>query len=463
VRSRPGSHWLVVATVCVGAFMGQLDASIVTVAFPTMQHDFAVPLGAVEWVALSYLLVLVSAVVGVGRLADMVGRKLLYTYGFVVFTLASLGCGLAGSLTLLIVFRLLQALGAAMLQANSVALIATSLPRSILGRGIGVQGAFQALGLALGPTVGGLLIAAGGWRWIFFVNVPAGVIGVVSAWFLLPRSRGLAARQRFDWAGLALFVPVVTALLLALSLGRDVGFARPGILILFVVAVLALVVFILWEHHTDRPMVDLRLFARVQFSAGIASGFLSYAVLFGVLFVVPFLLERGLGLSTATAGLILTVLPAALGLISPVAGRLADRTGARPLTAAGMLLTAVGLAGMAFLPVEVPVLIAALVVVGVGQGLFTAPNNAAIMAAAPRTASGSAGGLLNMTRGIGTSMGVALAGITLGGTAAHAHAGGIGHGFSATCAMLAALALLAAAIAGLRGHVRRADPGSQAH
>ena len=154
VRRRSGAHWLVVATVCVGAFMGQLDASIVTVAFPTLQRNFDAGGGSVEWVALSYLLVLVCAVTAVGQFADMAGRKLLYTYGFAVFTLASVACGLAPNLLALDGFRVVQALGAAMLQANSVALIATAMPPGKLGRGIGVQGAAQALGLALGPTVG---------------------------------------------------------------------------------------------------------------------------------------------------------------------------------------------------------------------------------------------------------------------------------------------------------------------
>ncbi len=449
--------------------MGQLDASIVTVAIPTLQRDLGASLGAVEWVALSYLLVLVATVAAVGRFADMAGRKLLYTYGFVVFAAASLACGLAPNIWALIGFRVLQALGAAMLQANSVALIATSVPRAVLGRGIGVQGAAQALGLALGPTVGGLLIGLGGWRLIFLVNVPVGIIGVVSAWFFLPRSRQLAPRTAFDWLGLAVFVPAVAALLAALSLGRDIGFGAPVILALFGVAVVALVGFVVRQRRTPDPMVDLSLFRSVPFSAGIASGFLSYAVLFGVLFVVPFLLERGFGLSTGTAGLVLSVLPAALGLTAPFAGRLADRFGARPLTVTGMLVTAAALGAATMLHTAMWMIVVALVVIGVGQGLFTSPNNAAIMASAPRQQAGSAGGLLNMTRGIGTAMGVALAGLTLGvgaaattadatsatassaaaATASSAQAAAVAQGFATTTAMLAGMSLLGAVIAAL--------------
>ena len=189
VRESPRASWFVVGTVCIGAFMGQLDASIVTVALPTMGRDLQVSLGAVEWVALAYLLVLVATVATVGRIADSVGRKLLYVYGFGVFTAGSVLCGLAPTLPVLIAARVLQAIGAAMLQANSVALIAEAMPPSMLGRAIGVQGSAQALGLALGPAVGGILLSLAGWRLIFLVNLPAGVIGLALGWFLLPRSR----------------------------------------------------------------------------------------------------------------------------------------------------------------------------------------------------------------------------------------------------------------------------------
>jgi EmrB/QacA subfamily drug resistance transporter len=455
VRRRPGAHWLVVATVCVGAFMGQLDASIVTVAFPTLQREFHVGVGAVEWVALSYLLVLVCAVTAVGRFADMAGRKLLYTYGFGVFTVASVACGLAPNLLALDGFRVLQALGAAMLQANSVALIATAMPRDKLGRGIGVQGAAQALGLALGPTVGGLLIALGGWQLIFFVNVPAGVVGVLLGWLFLPRSRQLQQRTRFDWRGLAAFAAAVGGVLAALSLGRDEGFDSPLVLSLAGIGLVGCMLFVGLERRAGAPMVDLRLFSRLPFTAGVISGFVSYAVLFGTLFVTPFLFERGLGLSPGISGLVLTALPAALGLSAPLAGQLADRVGPRPLTVVGMLLAGLGLVAIAVIHEDIGVVAGELALIGLGLGMFTPANNAAIMASAPREQSGTVGGLLNMTRGLGTAMGVALSGGVFGWGQAHAAgSAGVRDGVAATVVVLAALAVLAAVLAALRKPIR---------
>ncbi len=237
LRRRPNAHYYALAAVCVGAFMGQLDASIVTVAFPTLQRVFHASVASVTWVGLSYLIVLVAGVTAVGRLADMVGRKLLYTFGFVLFIIGSGLCACAPTLVSLDLFRVVQAVGAAMLQANSVAIIYLAMPKDRLGRGIGIQGAAQALGLALGPTVGGLLLAAGGWRLIFLVNVPAGILGTVAAWVLLPRSRDLQRRAPFDWAGLGLFLPLVVSLLVAISFGRAWGWSSPRTLGLLVVAV----------------------------------------------------------------------------------------------------------------------------------------------------------------------------------------------------------------------------------
>ncbi|HLX78401.1 MAG TPA: MFS transporter, partial [Acidimicrobiales bacterium] len=169
IRDRPNAYWYAVGAVCIGAFMGQLDASIVTIAFPSFERAFHAGVGSVTWVGLSYLLALVAFVTIVGRFADMAGRKLLYVYGFAVFTLASFACALAPNLGALVGLRVVQGVGAAMLQANSLAIIRLAVPRGRLGRTIGVQGAAQALGLALGPSVGGALIAAGGWRLIFYV------------------------------------------------------------------------------------------------------------------------------------------------------------------------------------------------------------------------------------------------------------------------------------------------------
>ena len=189
IREHPLAPWFAVATVCFGAFMGQLDASVVTVAFPALQRQFGTGLAATQWVSLAYLLVLTALLVPAGRWSDRAGRKLLYLYGFVVFSAASAACGLAPSLGVLIALRVVQAGGAALLQANSVALVVTSVPARTRRAALGVQAAAQAVGLACGPVVGGVLVGTVGWRWVFLINVPVGLLAVVAGWYLLPRTR----------------------------------------------------------------------------------------------------------------------------------------------------------------------------------------------------------------------------------------------------------------------------------
>jgi EmrB/QacA subfamily drug resistance transporter len=468
IAARRDAHWLVVSTVCLGAFMGQLDASIVTFAFPTFRHDFHATLGAVQWVGLTYLLVQSSFVVAVGHLADMVGRKLLYTYGFAVFIAGSALCGLAPSLAALDGFRAVQAAGAAMLQANSVAIVRLAMPPDELGRGLGVQGAAQAVGLSLGPAVGGLLVALGSWRWIFFVNVPVGVVGTVAAWFLIPRSRHLRERAPFDWLGLALFVPALAALLGAVSFGNELGWSSARIATLLVVGVGLLATFVARERRARAPMLDLGLFSDTGFSAGIASGLLSYLVLFGALFATPFFLQDGRGLAPTTTGVTLMALPAGMGLVAPLSGRVVDVVGARALTVGGMLLSAAASAALAFLHSSVPLVVVELAFLGAGLGAFTPANNATVMGAAPTTLSGLTGGILNLTRGLGTSLGLALTALVLGLVAgAHAKPELVARGFTTSMIFLAAVAVAAALLAAVRdasstarGRPRRRQPRS---
>ena len=235
----PHAHWLAVAAVCLGAFMGQLDASIVTLTFPALSREFGASLAGVQWVSLSYLLTLVALLLPVGRLADAAGRKLLYLYGFAVFTVASAACGFADSLPLLVGLRVVQAVGAAMLQANSVALVTTSSRRRSMRAALGVQAAAQAVGLALGPTLGGVLVDGVGWRWVFWVNVPIGLLAIAAGRYLLPRTRQRTAMRSVDWLGVALLGSCSTALLLGLSALSGLDAPVWAVVTLFVAGVAA--------------------------------------------------------------------------------------------------------------------------------------------------------------------------------------------------------------------------------
>jgi len=424
VATWAGAPWLVIATVCFGAFMGQFDASIVTLAFPSLATHFAVPPAAVEWVSLSYLLALVALLAAVGGLADVLGRKLVYIYGFAVFTGASVACALAPDLTALVVFRVVQGVGAAMLQANSVALVVTSVPRERMRTALGVQAAAQALGLALGPTVGGLLVGTLGWQAVFAINVPIGVVAMVAGHYLLPRTVEKSERTRFDLPGTALLAATTTAALLALS-GVS-GLAVP-VLPLLAAAVVAAVLLWWWERRVDAPLLDFGLLRAAPISRGLLGALCGYLVLFGPLVAVPFA-STGSALST---GLTLTALPAGFAVAATLGPRLLPR--ALATARVGAWLAAAG----ALVPVVAPgELVPALALLGFGLGVFTPANNAAVMAALPAGKAGLGGGLVNTTRGLGTALGIAITTFVL-------HNGGA-HALRTTFAVLTASAIVCA-------------------
>jgi EmrB/QacA subfamily drug resistance transporter len=405
--------WLVVGTVCLGAFMGQVDASITQLLLPALEEDFQAPVSLVSWVALAYLLVAAVLMPVFGRLADIVGRKLLYTAGFLLFISGSALCGLAPNLEVLIGARIVQGVGAAMMTANSVAIVVSAVAESSRGRALGFQGAAQAVGQCAGPALGGLLIYALGWRWAFWINVPIGMFGSVVAWLVLPQTSRTGDRADFDWGGAALLVPALTALVLALNQGGAWGITSPELIGCVVVGVGFLICFVRKELGERNPLLDVRLFHQRSFSSGVLAGMLSYAVLFGVLLLLPFALERIYRESSLDTGLRLAVIPVALACVAPFSGALSDRLGARWLTVGGMLTSFAAL-GLLLVTLDgsadrLWLVTGALCVLGIGQGLFTAPNNSAIMAAAPSSETGQAGGVLNLSRYLGTTFGIALA------------------------------------------------------
>jgi MFS family permease len=218
-RKRPCTHWYAVATVCIGAFMAALDASIINVALPKLEQQFSSRMSEIEWVSLSYLLSLASAILIFGRLADIIGRRWLYIIGFMIFSLSSLFCGLAPSLSILILCRVLQGIGAAMLQANSVSIITFASPREDLGKAIGFQASAQGIGLSLGPVVGGTLLSFVSWKWLFFINLPVGIIGTILGIMFLPRDRVIQKEKKFDYVGAVFLIPFIITVIYVLNMG----------------------------------------------------------------------------------------------------------------------------------------------------------------------------------------------------------------------------------------------------
>jgi MFS family permease len=411
IKQDPRAPWFAVGVVCFGAFMGQLDASIVTLTFGPMQRQFAAPLAGVQWVSLAYLLALVGLLTPIGRLSDAVGRKLMYTYGFAAFTAASIACGLAPTLGLLVAFRLVQAAGAAMLQANSVALVTTSAPPRATRLALGMQAGAQAVGLALGPTLGGLLTASVGWRYVYWVNVPVGVAAIVAGRYLLPRTRHFSRTGSFDWLGTALLALCTTALLLAVSAAS--GLRMPGwaVLALAAVAGASAAAFAARQLRARVPLIPKPLLRSARLGLGLCGALAGYLVLFGPLVLVPQVLGGG---SELRAGLILSALPVGFGLAA-LAGEavLPKSWGNRQRGIAGGLACAAAMLALIVVPLSAVDLAGLLAVAGLGLGTFVPANNTVIMGASPGATAGVLGGLVNMARGIGTALGISVVTLAL--------------------------------------------------
>ena len=447
IREHPLAPWFAVATVCFGAFMGQLDASVVTVAFPALQRQFGTGLAATQWVSLAYLLVLTALLVPAGRWSDRAGRKLLYLYGFVVFSAASAACGLAPSLGALIALRLVQPAGAALLQANSVALVVTSVPARTRRAALGVQAAAQAVGLACGPVVGGVLVGTVGWRWVFLINVPVGLLAVVAGWYLLPRTRRAGepalrplpvGQPGADLGGMGLLAVSTSTGMLAISSLSGLGLPLWAVATCVAVAAATGAALVRHSWRAAAPLLDLRALAAAGTGPALGGALCAYLVLFGPLVLFPQVISARGG-SAASAGLLLTALPAGFGLAAVAADRLIPAGWAnRRRCVLGGALAAASAAALA-VPAPDAVSVVLLGLLGVGLGIYTPANNAEIMGSVPARDAAAAGGMVNMTRGIGTALGVAVVSLGL-------HAGTFlrqpDAGLTLSMAALAAVALV---------------------
>jgi len=419
------SKWAIFGLVSVGTFMTTLDASIVNIALPSIAHAFGTPVsGPIEWVVIGYLVAIAATLLSFARLADIMGRERVWIGGLALFTVGSALSGLAPTLALLVAARGLQGLGAALIFAPALALIVDAFPRSQRGQALGMNALIVSLGVTAGPTLGGLITESLGWRWIFFVNVPLGLIGLLVASRVFTFSGGAQAR-RFDLRGAVAFGIGLAGLSLGLSFGSEWGWTSPAIVLTLAMALVALGTAIVIERGRRDPLVDLGQLVSRRLGLPLASFLFSILALFAVSFLLPFYLEELRGLSPLAAGLLLTPYSIGLAAAAPISGRLADRGHARWLGPVGLGLAAGSLGLLAQIGVSTPPIeiVLWLAVSGIGQGLFLSPNTSAVMSAVPADQSGTASGLIATTRVVGQALSVAIAGaifVGLGGAAAGA-------------------------------------------
>jgi EmrB/QacA subfamily drug resistance transporter len=415
--------WLVMSALGMGIFLATIDGSIVNVALPTLVTQFNTRFEVVQWVVLGYLLTLATLMLSIGRLADIVGKKPIYLAGMFIFTIGSLMCGLSQTIYWLIGFRIFQAIGAAMMISLGTGILTEAFPPQERGKALGIVGAIVSIGIITGPTLGGFLIDLISWHWIFFVNIPVGIIGSFMVIRFLPNVRAIQG-QRFDfWGAGSLFISLLS-FLLALTLGQKIGFTHLRILILFAAWAIFFVCFLVAELIVKQPMVDLRLFRNQLFSLSLFTGFITFVSTGGIVLLMPFYLENVLGYNPHQVGLMLAIVPISAGLISPLSGTLSDRFGTRPVSTFGLFIMLIGYISLLSLGTQTTSLgyILRFFPVGLGIGIFQSPNNSAIMGSAPREKLGIVSSLLSLTRSLGQISGIAaVAAFWVIRVATHAH------------------------------------------
>ncbi len=392
--------------------MSALDVSVVNTVLPVINRSFNSQIATVEWVVIIYLLLVSGLLPSFGRLGDLRGHKTIYISGFFAFIFSSVLCGLSSSVGTLIAARGLQALGAAMLSANSPAILSKSFPARQRGQALGLQATMTYLGLTAGPSLGGWLTELISWQAVFFINLPVGLFALFLSWKFIPMDRGSAIQEPFDWGGALLFMAGLTSLLLGLNQGSNWGWLSPAVLSLLVLAAVLLASFTWWEQKTASPMLDLRLFRSRMFSASMTSAVINYICVYSIIFLMPFYLIQGRSLSPAEAGLLLTTQPIVMALVAPVSGTLSDRIGTLIPTTAGMGILAAGLFMLSRLGPETPTwyLVVCLSVTGLGIGSFISPNSSALLGSAPRQRQGIASALMATARNVGMVLGVGISG-----------------------------------------------------
>ncbi len=412
-RGRFEYKWIALSVTTIGAMMAAIDGTIVILALPDMMVKLHADLIEMIWVIMGYILVSTVFLLTFGRVADMFGRVRLYNLGFVVFTIGSALCGLSQNATQLIVFRLVQGAGAAMMMVNSVAILTEVFPPHERGRALGLNAITWSFGGVFGPILGGIILTAADWRWIFFINVPIGIFGALWAYRALRETSKRTRGEKFDPVGAATFSLGLTALLIALTLGIEYSWTSLPIVTLFGVFLIMLAIFFWWEQRVKSPVLDLSLFTNRVYNFSVLAAMMQALGMFAVNFLIVFYLQGVRGYDALTAALLLIPLPVATSVMAPLGGWIADRIGARVPATIGLLIQGAALAWFIQLTPTTPYwqIAAGLALMGLGGGLFYPPNTRAAMNSAPMHRLGIASATLATLRqaGMVTSFALALA------------------------------------------------------
>ena len=415
IFAEENKKWWTLAAVSFGLFMIMLDNTVVNVALPSIEKDLKISISELEWIVTAYALVFAALLITGGKLADMFGRRKIFVIGLAIFSLSSLACGLAPNAGFLIGSRAAQGIGAALMSPATLSIITATFPPRQRGQAIGIWAGVSALALAIGPLVGGLIVDNIGWNWIFFVNVPIGVLGIVVSQLVIAESRDTSHEQSIDLPGLLTSGLALFSLCYALIEGNRHGWASAEILGLFAAAVVLLTAFVVLETRQRLPLLDLSLFRIGSFVGANVVALLVSLGMFGVFFFVSLYVQNILGYSPTKAGAIFLPMTMLIIVIAPIAGKTSDRIGGRWLMGSGMTILGISLLLYQRIGVHTGfwTLLPSLILGGIGMSLTMSPMTSVAMGSVPVDKAGVGSGVLNSFRQIGGALGIALMGAIL--------------------------------------------------
>lgn len=403
------NRWRILPIVLLGPFMATLDSSIINVALPNMAQRLSVGINTIQWVVTSYLIVISALVLIFGRIADMIGKTTVFQYGFLIFSVGSLLCGISKTIQFLIFSRIIQAIGAAMTMSSNQGILAAIFPANERGRALGFSGTTVAIGTMLGPPLGGIMVEIFNWESIFLINIPIGVVAFFLGEKMLPKKEKEEKKETFDLKGAILFIIFVVLLFWAMLSGEKLGWQNKYIITSFIIAILSFIIFYFIEQKEENPMLDFSIFNNKLFNVSIFCAFVSFTVIFCNNIIHPFYLQYVMNISPGRAGILMMVFPISAGIIAPISGYISDKVGSESLTFLGLLITTVGLILIGYLNInstyiEIVVRIA---ILGLGNGLFQSPNNSIVMSLVPKNKLGIAGSINALVRNMGMVFGIA--------------------------------------------------------
>lgn len=403
------NRWLILAVLVTQPFMACLDSSIVNVALPTIGQKLSITMSSAEWIVSSYLIIISSAILIFGRLGDMKGKCRVFLNGILVFVLGSLLCGISASITTLVISRIVQAIGAAMVMSTNQGIITDVFPPNERGRALGISGSFVALGSILGPALGGFIITYLSWHYIFLINIPIGIAAYLFGKKHLPMSRS-SNNVSLDKSGASTFVISTILIFSSIMLSQQLSFSNIYILLALIFGIIIFALFIVIESKVKNPMLDLSLFKTRSFSVNLFCAFISFAALSTVSVIQPFYLSDILKFRPSEISWIMISYPIVLFIVAPLSGSLSDKIGSKKLTLLGLLITSIALFLMSFFNEHSSKLTIVLVLclLGFSNGLFQSPNTNLIMSSAPKNKLGIAGGTNALVRNLGLVFGVSL-------------------------------------------------------